>query len=265
MLEKVLVTSPTVTLSILRRWLSAFTTWGDIMQGLESGALVDSCNTGNVVTGPPDDVPIAVFPATPLGDSSGPVNDVLPVTPPVKPPAPPNNVLPPAPSVEPSATPDDVLPPDAPPATADAPPVLPAAPSVEAPAPPDDVLPITPTVKPPAPSDNVLPADPPDDVPSDATPVKPFVLPVEPSVAPNDVLPVCPPASPADAAPTVVSDEAPESVPICCGGVVFPEASTRVELKVESEQLIVNEDCRNSSSVVAAANSWTWYEYTSFK
>ena len=62
-----------------------------------------------------------------------------------------------------------------------------------------------------------------------------------------------------------VSDEAPESDPVCCGGVVFPEASTRVELKVESEQLTVNEDCWDSSSVVAADNSWTWYEFTSFK
>ena len=63
----------------------------------------------------------------------------------------------------------------------------------------------------------------------------------------------------------MVSDEAPESDPVCCGGVVFPEASTRVELEVESEQLIVNEDCWDSNSVVAADNSWTWYECTSFK
>jgi len=280
MLEKALVTSPTVTLSILRRWLRAFTTWGDIMQGLESGALVDSCNT---VAGPPDDVSIAVFPATPIEDPPGPVDDVLPVSPPVKPPAPPDNVLPAAP-------PDNVLPaapPVEPPAAPDA--VLPAAPSVENPAAPDNVLPAAPPVA-------VLPAVPPvetpeapDNVLSDATPVKPFVLPgepfppVEPSVAPDNVLPVNPPvaelptlpASPADvlpasasvpvAAPTVVSDEAPESDPVCCGGVVFPEASTRVELEVESEQLIVNEDCWDSNSVVAADNSWTWYECTSFK
>jgi len=165
--------------------------------------------------------------------------------------------------------------------------VLPAAAPVEPPAPPDNVLPAAPPVA-------VLPAVPPvetpeapDNVLSDATPVKPFVLPgepfppVEPSVAPDNVLPVNPPvaelptlpASTADvpmivlsvAAPTVVSDEAPESDPVCCGGVVFPEASTRVELEVESEQLIVNEDCWDSNSVVAADNSWTWYECTSFK
>ena len=42
---------------------------------------------------------------------------------------------------------------------------------------------------------------------------------------------------------------------MCRVGDVFPETSIRVELEVESEQLIVNEDCCDSSSVVAADNN----------
>ena len=47
MLEKVLVTSPTVTLSIFSLLLRALTMLGDIMQALVPGAVVDSCSTGN--------------------------------------------------------------------------------------------------------------------------------------------------------------------------------------------------------------------------
>ena len=54
------MTSPTVTLSILRLLLRALTTCGDIMQGFESAVNEDSGNTGNTVAAPPDDVAIDV-------------------------------------------------------------------------------------------------------------------------------------------------------------------------------------------------------------
>ena len=47
MLEKVFVTSPTVTLSIFRLLFRALTMCGDIMQALVPAVVVDSCGTGS--------------------------------------------------------------------------------------------------------------------------------------------------------------------------------------------------------------------------
>ena len=66
MLEKVLVTSPTVTLSIFSLLLRALTMCGDIMQALVPGAVVDSCSTGNS-----DDIAVEELSANPEDNKSG--------------------------------------------------------------------------------------------------------------------------------------------------------------------------------------------------
>ena len=65
MLEKVFVTSPTVTLSIFRLLLRALTMCGDIMQALVPVVVVDSLSTGNS-----DDKAVVELSANPEDDKS---------------------------------------------------------------------------------------------------------------------------------------------------------------------------------------------------
>ena len=65
MLEKVFVTSPTVTLSIFRLLLRALTMCGDIMQALVPVVVVDSWSTGNS-----DDKAVVELSANPEDDKS---------------------------------------------------------------------------------------------------------------------------------------------------------------------------------------------------
>ena len=66
MLEKVFVTSPTVTLSIFRLLLRALTMCGDIMQALVPVVVVDSCGTGSS-----DDIAVVELSANPEDEKSG--------------------------------------------------------------------------------------------------------------------------------------------------------------------------------------------------
>ena len=65
MLEKVFVTSPTVTLSIFRLLLRALTMCGDIMQALVPVVVVDSWSTGDS-----DDIAVVELSANPEDEKS---------------------------------------------------------------------------------------------------------------------------------------------------------------------------------------------------
>ena len=65
MLEKVFVTSPTVTLSIFRLLLRALTMCGDIMQALVPVVVVDSWSTGDC-----DDIAVVELSANPEDEKS---------------------------------------------------------------------------------------------------------------------------------------------------------------------------------------------------